>query len=117
MYMLSSEHRLRHKKDFETVFTKGLRTNGAGLGLRFGKRYKPEVPTRFGFVVGLKVSKNSVERNQLKRRMREAVRALKSRVPVGYDIVFIAFPEAKGMELAAVRGQIETMLKKAKLLV
>ena len=114
--MLSAEHRLRHKKDFETIFTKGFRINGIGLGLRFGKRYKPEVPTRFGFVVGLKVSKEAVVRNRLKRRMREAVRALISRVPDGFDVVILAFPEGKSMEFVDVREQVLKMLTKAKLL-
>jgi ribonuclease P protein component len=114
--MLAAEHRLRHKKDFETTFTKGLKAYGQGLGLRYTKRYKPDVPTRFGFIVGTKVSKESVVRNRLKRRMREVVRAFIARVPVGFDVVITAFPEGKDLDFAGVKAEIEKMLTKATLL-
>jgi len=114
--MLSKEARLKHKKGFEPVFAKGIKAYGKGLGLRFGKRYKPEAVTRFGFVVGTKVSKESVTRNLLKRRMREVVRAMKPRVLSGFDVVVIAFPEGRDMDFASVQTQIEYLLSKAQLL-
>ena len=114
--MLSAEHRLRHKKDFDSISTKGLKIYGQGFVLRFGKRFKPEAPTRFGFVVGTKVSKDSVVRNRLKRRMREAVREFVARVPAGFDVVVVAFAEAKDADFEMVREQMKYMLAKAKLL-
>lgn len=114
--MLSVEHRLRHKKDFELIFLKGSKVYGVGLGLRFGKRYKSDAVSRFGFMVGTKVSKSSVIRNRLKRRMREAVRAFVPRIPPGFDVVFIAFPESRDFDFDQVRSQIEIILSKARLL-
>lgn len=115
--MLPAPHRLRHKKDFEIVFTKGLKAYGKGLGLRFGKRYKTDAPTRFGFVVGTKVSKDAVVRNRLKRQMRAAVSAHMKDVVPGFDVVLIAFPDSKELDFSAVREQITALLKKAKLCV
>ncbi|MEI7741308.1 MAG: ribonuclease P protein component [bacterium] len=114
--MLTEKNRLRHKKDFESIFGHGLKAYGNGLGLRFGKRYKPEAPVRIGFMVGTKVSKEAVVRNKLKRRMREVAREIVMQLPPGLDLVFIAFPEARDYKIEQVREQMVGVLKKAKLL-
>jgi len=114
--MLPIKNRLKHKADFEVIFAKGYKINGAGLGLRFGKRYKPDVPSRFGFVVGTKVSKEAVTRNRLRRQMRESVRLLIGRVPVGYDFAFIVFPEGRDLKFAEIKEWVERLLLKTGLM-
>lgn len=71
--MLSGDNRLKKKKDFEYVFKKG---KGFKEDFLFVKLVKNNLKiTRFGFVVGYKVSKKAVLRNKVKRRLRETVKA------------------------------------------
>lgn len=46
-------------------------------------------PTRVGFSVSKRVGK-AVERNRVKRWMREAIRPVLSQLPAGFDLVFSA---------------------------
>lgn len=86
-----------------------------GFGARSIERISPDRPTRFGFVVSTKVSKNAVERNRLKRLMREVIRLRVATIKPGFDVVIVAFPEAKNMEFADVGRELEKMLRKANL--
>ena len=49
-----------------------------------------EPVSRFAFVVSKKVAKRAVDRNRMKRLMRESVHHLLPAIQPGYDIVFAA---------------------------
>lgn len=75
-------------------------------------------PTKFGFAASLKFSKKAVERNKVKRWMRETVRAMIKDVELGKEIVFLInpkFPKEK-LSLELIRESIEKLLKQAKIL-
>lgn len=82
-------YRLRSNSDFQRVRRKG-RTSAHPLlvisALPNGLAY-----SRFGFAVGRRIGK-AVQRNRIKRRMRESVRIRikKGAVAMGWDVVFIA---------------------------
>ena len=70
--------------------------------------------TRVGLTVSRKVG-NAVNRNRVKRWLREAIRQQESLVPAGFDVVVIAHPqsaessfEAIGRELAAAWSKVGT---------
>lgn len=46
--------------------------------------------SRFGIVVGLKVSKKAVERNRLKRRMKDIMKQHLGDVMSGFDVMVLA---------------------------
>jgi ribonuclease P protein component len=58
-------------------------------------------PARVGLSVGRKVG-GAVERNQVKRLLREACALHSARLPTGHDVVLVARPDAR--ELANERG-------------
>ncbi len=87
--MLAKKHRLSGSKDYERVQSQGNVVQSDCFGLAFFDRKDAE-PTRFGFVVSTKISKDAVDRNRFKRTMSEAVRMESSRVKNGYDVVFLA---------------------------
>lgn len=88
--MLSLKNRLKKKKEFERVFKRGKGLKEDFLVLKLVKNNLPQ--SRFGFIVGTKVSKRATLRNKLKRRLRELIRTRIEEIKTGYDIVLIAQP-------------------------
>lgn len=124
--MLPQTNRLRHKRDFDTLFQYGNMVSGNFVLLKVWKIDPQMYPRRkytledlrIGFVVSLKVSKKAVVRNRLKRQMREVVRLLlqKDRIKKGYIVLFIAKKEMIEKEYEVISQDIHTTLGKAKLL-
>jgi len=57
-----------------------------------------------------------VVRNRLRRRMREIVRAHEKSIPPGFDVVVVAFPDAKKLDFEGTKSQLEALLQKAALI-
>ena len=112
--MLPRENRLKKKKDFENVFKQGRGFKEDFLFLKFAKNNSKT--TRFGFVVGQKVSKKATTRNRVKRKLRELTAGVLGNIEKGFDTVIVA---EKGAERA---GDIKTkevfnkLFKKSRLL-
>jgi ribonuclease P protein component len=69
--------------------------------------------SRCGFSISRKVGK-AVVRNRIKRLLREILRATPLRP--GWDIVFIARPEAASADYASLKRAVESLLSQADLL-
>lgn len=100
--MLPGINRLKKKKDFEHVFKQGRGLKEGFLSLKFIKNGLDA--TRFGFVVGQKVSRKAVVRNKVKRRLRILAKAKLGQMKQGIDVVIIA---GKGAE----KGSLEETAK------
>src|SRR6185437_1937403 len=82
-----SMERLRQRADFLAAAT-GSKVPAAGFVLQARKR-SDDGPVRVGFTVSKKVG-NAVERNCVRRRLREIVRLSDvARMRIGYDYVLI----------------------------
>jgi ribonuclease P protein component len=69
------KRRLKHRKLFETLFSKGKRSLKHPLLCMYGVAELPtDVNVQVGFVAPKKHYKTAVQRNQIKRWMREAYR-------------------------------------------
>ncbi|MSR85660.1 ribonuclease P protein component [Candidatus Uhrbacteria bacterium] len=106
--MLVRPDRLRRAKDFALLSQKGRVVFGPLFTLRFRES---QAPTKVGFVTSAKIFKTAVARNRTKRRLREALRAVKTDWPKKMDLLFIAKPEAKEINfqelVSAVRHAFE----------
>jgi len=89
--MLSKSDRLRRAKDFALLSQKGRAVYGPFFTLRFRVS---KSATKVGFVTSAKVFKTAVARNRTKRRLREALRAVKAQWPQNMDLLFVARLEA-----------------------
>lgn len=69
---------------------------------------------RIGFSVTKKYGK-AVQRNRIKRRLREIIRSRINEVKQGYDIVFAVRKEAKEARYKDLDGAVHALLKRAKL--
>lgn len=100
--------RLRRTADFRKVYSEGRRRNLDWLvafSLATGKpvsRVGFTVPSSFG---------GAVERNRMKRRLREAVRTNLSELGPGWDIVLHPRPAALSLEFAAIKATIQKFFR------
>jgi len=112
---MRKEYRLRANADFYRVRREGSTWAHPLLVLSaLPNRLKH---SRFGFVVGRRIGK-AVQRNQIKRRMREAVRMRVQRdeITTGWDIVFIARYPIQTSSFQQVDTAIGLLLRRAELL-
>lgn len=72
---LGKEEKLKHRKLIEQLFKKGQRINSNGIQLIYlNVDHGGEFPIKVGFSVPKRIMKLAVDRNRLKRRIREAYR-------------------------------------------
>ena len=122
-YMLQLKNRLRKMKDFDILFKEGKFVGGKLVTLKIWKIEPEKYPRRkyeddelrVGFVVGLKVSKKAVQRNRIKRQMREVGRLLlkDSKINTGYHMAIVAKPDILDKEYEDMERDINSVLSRA----
>jgi len=107
--------RLSRSAEFDRVFRQGRSLANRVLVLYSFPRGagEPAEAPRLGLSVSRKVG-GAVDRNRVKRLLREAFEAECARVPAGYDVVLVARPEAREVAerdgLAGVRAALTELL-------
>jgi ribonuclease P protein component len=91
--MLPQANRLRKEKEVNRVFKTGKSVFDPVCGFK-GLKNNLGV-SRFAVMVGVKISKSSVVRNRIRRRIREIIRLNLPNIKPGYDLSLIVRPEAK----------------------
>ncbi len=98
------------KKDFDNVWKSGRSAFGRFLGVKVTKNGLTE--NRFGITVGLKFSKKAVERNKIKRRLREILRRKYPNVNHGFDVAITVLPAARLSDFEDLKKEIEWCFRK-----
>ncbi len=105
--MLPKENRLKKKKEFEAIFENGRTIKGKNIIVKYlgnGLEY-----AKVGFIVSKKVSKKAVERNKIKRQLREAVK--QTDLKRGLSIIIIALSSIKNVPYIEIESDIKKTLK------
>lgn len=103
------------KKNFEfkRVLSRGKFVNGNNITVYFFPNRLNQV--RYGFAIGKKAGK-AVQRNRIKRVIREAVRIIPVESTVGVDIIFVWKNRisADKVDFFEIKKEIEYLYKKGK---
>jgi ribonuclease P protein component len=100
--------RMRHRADFLAA-SAGAKASGSAFTLQVRRR-DDEGPARVGFTVSKKVG-NAVERNRVRRRLREIVRlASAGRLQAGHDYVLIGRRAALALPFARMGAELDGAL-------
>ena len=130
--VLPQPNRLRHWRDFQAVYHKGIRRSGRYLTLR-GLRQRTKVVdvptqgtslptdgenplTRIGISISQKVSKKAVVRNRIKRQIRAVLRQLLPRLSPGWQLIVVVRPGAQECDYAQFLRELEQLLAEAEVL-
>jgi ribonuclease P protein component len=105
---LRREERLRRKKDFEVVAREGVRRHTKNFMII--SRKNDQGFSRVGAVASKRLGK-AVERNRVKRLMREFFRRNKDRLPPSTDYVIVGKKGAQDLPFAHVVDELSTLLK------
>jgi len=104
---LTQRHRPRGSAAFAAVFRSGRRFEGSRLQLL--ARATAGDTVRVGFVIGKKLLGRAVDRNRLKRMLREHVRK-RSPAIGGFDLIVRLRQPCPSAELVAAASELQTLL-------
>jgi ribonuclease P protein component len=111
----SSHGRLSRSAEFERVYRQGRSTANRHLAL-YTFANASEEPPRLGLSVSRKVG-GAVERNRVKRLLREAFAEVEPELRAGQDVVVVARPAARELAerdgLEGMQGALTELIAKA----
>ena len=104
--------RLKKRRDFLAA-AKGRKAARRAFVLE-ARRRDDDGPPRFGFTVSKRVAKKAVERNRIRRRLKEAVRlTAPGRARPGCDYVVVGRRSALNEDFAALEAELAAALAEA----
>jgi ribonuclease P protein component len=101
--------RLKRRRDFLAA-AKGQKVARRTFILESQQREDSE-PPRFGFTVSKRVAKSAVERNRIRRRLKEAVRLEQRHARAGWDYVLVGRRAALDEPFTALQAALAEALK------
>lgn len=109
--MLPKVNRLTKKEDFIEVKSKGKKIQSNSFA--FAYLAKNEVnASRFGFVVSTKISKRAVDRNRVKRVLRNILKDKLTVIENGFDGVFLVKQSILKVDSSNLAREVEQILFK-----
>lgn len=111
--MLGKQNRISLDKEFDRAFKTGQSFYGKVLSFRVVPNQQKI--TRFGILVGLKVSKKAVIRNKIKRQLRSIISQELPNIKDGRDVVIVVFHSILDKNFLEIKTFLQTGLKKLNL--
>lgn len=112
--MLKKIYRVTKDKEFQTIFRRGRYQSTAFFSIN----YLPNRQnlTRIGIVITKKITKKAVERNLIKRRVREIAREFHPRIKPGFDLVIVTKKPLLDADYTKLKKDLEYIFRRADLL-
>ncbi|HKZ73582.1 MAG TPA: ribonuclease P protein component [Steroidobacteraceae bacterium] len=105
----AARQRLRRKSEFDSVHARGIRIADGYFAVIACANDLPQ--PRLGLAVSVKTAGNAVERNRIRRVIRETFRLHQHELPM-LDIVVNARARARGAAAAELRASLDALWKK-----
>jgi ribonuclease P protein component len=106
---LPREARLRRPSEFAALRTSSGRAGGRCFHVRY--RDNELGQARLGLAISKRVSKRAVERNRIKRLLRESFRRIRHQLP-SIDVMVMAREQAAGLPGAQLLAEIDVLWRK-----
>jgi ribonuclease P protein component len=100
---------LKTNREFELVFRKGRSVAHRDLVV-LGRKRRPSSP-RVGFCISRKTGK-AVQRNRLRRRLKEIVRQVEGRLDPKWDLVIVSKQSSVALSFQALRSRLTCLLER-----
>ncbi len=110
--VLPESNRLRSKRDFKLTYARG-RSFVHPMLVLYVRPTRGDA-CRIGFSISKKLG-GSVDRNRIKRRLRETLRANAVKLRPGHDVVFVGRSRLKEAAFDSIAGAVGELLRRAKL--
>ncbi|MBU0951504.1 MAG: ribonuclease P protein component [Elusimicrobia bacterium] len=118
-FTFRKEERLHFDKEFRRIFKKGIALRNSGILMFAYKRNEPAESkiknTRLGLVISRKAGR-AVDRNRLKRQLREIFRLNKHTLKQDFDIVFMAKEKLASFKYDRLQNIVFNLWQRAKVL-
>ena len=112
--MLPRKKLLPLKKEFERIHKTGKVYDSPSFGLVVS--FRGSLGAGAAFIVSKKIDKKSVVRHQVKRKLSDAVFPFLPRLPGNIELVFLAKQKAVLTTRENLQKEVETILKRERLL-
>ena len=103
--------RLKTRRDFRAA-ARGAKAAKPAFVMEFRRR-EDDGPSRIGFTVSRRTAAKAVERNRIRRRLREAARRAEGAAEPGCDYVLVARREAISASYARTVEDVATAMREA----
>jgi ribonuclease P protein component len=105
--------RLKKRRDFLAA-ARALRVGRGGFALEMKKRGDPDsAPARVGFTVSKRIAAKAVERNRIRRRLKELGRLADGEFRPGHDYVLVARRSALTDDFSELGAMLSSALRQA----
>lgn len=104
---------IKANRDFSTTYRQGKIIRGDYIIMHYKHRGNQDVP-RVGYTVSRRI-RTAVERNRIKRLLREAMRLSGLKIKPGTDIILVGKMKTNPPDFHSLRKELHDMIVKAKL--
>ncbi len=114
MLFLHKSYRLKKNADFQKTYRYGIY-----FANRYFVLYKHKNQSLHHFRLGISISKkigNAVERNRIKRRIKEHIRLIKDQIIGNNDIIIVVRKASKDSTFVEIQKSLNYLLAKAELI-
>lgn len=112
--MLPKKYRLVKDTDFRKIWSQGKAFHTKILNFKLLKNNL--AVSRFGIIVGSKISKKSTVRNKIKRCLSEILRLHINQIAPGFDLVINVLPAAVGKNYKRLEKEVLAALQYFKMI-